>query len=243
MAILKHIETNTPLPPFFPYPRFFLDSSLPQTARLVYALLLDRATLSQKNGWTDESGAVFVIYTLKNLAETLRCDISSVKRALKQLVEAKLIRRERTAFSAPNRIFVSIPESAQTIAQNRTATEGGDAPEDSAEMPTMTVQGCATNQLILNQQNYNQRSGERNSRAQYGKYDNVLLAESEYAQLQSEFPDDYSHRIEDLSEYMAATGKGYKNHLATIRSWAKRETPKRLRYCHADYSLREDESL
>lgn len=240
---MKAIETNTPLPPFFPYPRFLLNSSLPQTARLVYVLLLDRATLSQKNGWTDESGAVFGIYTLKNLAETMRCDVSSVKRALKQLDEAKLIRRERTVFSAPSRIFVNIQKSAQAMEQNCTAIEGGDAPTDSAEMPTMIVQGCATNQLILNQQNYNQRSGERNSRAQYGKYDNVLLTESEYAQLQSEFPDDYSRRIEDLSEYMAATGKDYKNHLATIRSWAKWETLKSLRYSHADYSFQEGKSL
>ena len=240
---MKAIEANTPLPPFFPYPRFLLDSSLPQTARLAYALLLDRATLSQKNGWTDESDAVFVIYTLKNLAETLHCDVSSVKRALKQLDEAKLIRREHTVFSAPSRIFVNIPKSALTIAQNCTATDGRDAPADSAEMPTMTVQECAANQLILNQQNYNQQNGKRNSRAQYGKYDNVILTESEYAQLQSEFPDDYSRRIEDLSEYMAATGRDYKNHLAAIRSWAKREKPKRPRYSHADYSFREGESL
>ena len=41
--------------------------------------------------------------------------------------------------------------------------------------------------------------------------------------LKAEFPGDYEERIESLSEYMASTGKTYKNHLATIRSWSRRE--------------------
>ncbi|WP_243107212.1 hypothetical protein [Butyricicoccus sp. OF10-2] len=47
-------------------------------------------------------------------------------------------------------------------------------------------------------------------------------------------------RVERLSEYMASTGKSYKNHLATIRSWAKREKPK---YNPADYTFEEGDSL
>ena len=41
--------------------------------------------------------------------------------------------------------------------------------------------------------------------------------------LKSEFPDDWQNRIERLSEYIASSGKTYKNHLATIRSWAKKD--------------------
>ena len=44
--------------------------------------------------------------------------------------------------------------------------------------------------------------------------------------MKSEFPNDYQSRIERLSEYMASTGKIYKNHLATIRSWARRDGQK-----------------
>lgn len=56
----------------------------------------------------------------------------------------------------------------------------------------------------------------------FGKYKNVLLTDSEYGVLKSEFFD-YEKRIENLSEYIASTGRKYKNHLATIRSWAKKE--------------------
>ena len=63
-------------------------------------------------------------------------------------------------------------------------------------------------------------------RHKYGAYKNVLLSDEDYAKLQSEFPHDYSERIERLSEYIASKGTSYKNHLATIRSWARKDKPK-----------------
>lgn len=73
-----------------------------------------------------------------------------------------------------------------------------------------------------------------------GSYENVLLSDTEYGKLRQEFPGDYQMRVERLSEYMASTGRSYKNHLATIRSWAKREKPK---YNPADYTFKEGDSL
>ena len=65
----------------------------------------------------------------------------------------------------------------------------------------------------------------------YGTYQNVLLSDEEMEKLKSEFPFDWDERIERLSEYIASHGKVYKNFLATIRSWARKETntPKRGR--------------
>lgn len=74
----------------------------------------------------------------------------------------------------------------------------------------------------------------------YGSYENVLLSDTEYSKLRQEFPRDYQMRVERLSEYMASTGRSYKNHLATIRSWAKREKPK---YNPADYTFEEGDSI
>ena len=65
------------------------------------------------------------------------------------------------------------------------------------------------------------------TRHKYGEYKNVLLSDEEYAKLTSEFPADYEQRIERLSGYIASTGKSYKNHLATIRNWAKRDGDKK----------------
>ena len=63
------------------------------------------------------------------------------------------------------------------------------------------------------------------TRHKHGYYKNVMLTDEDYAKLQSEFPHDYTERIERLSEYMASTGKPYKNHLATIRNWARKDKP------------------
>lgn len=65
----------------------------------------------------------------------------------------------------------------------------------------------------------------KTTRHKYGLYENVLLSDEDYEKLKLEFPHDYSERIERLSEYIASTGKKYKNHLATIRTWARKDKP------------------
>lgn len=62
----------------------------------------------------------------------------------------------------------------------------------------------------------------KEKRHKYGAYNNVLLSDTDMEKLKTEFPD-WQERIERLSEYIASTGKSYKNHLATIRNWAKRD--------------------
>ena len=52
------MRADTRLPPYLPYPRFLLQADLTHTAKLLYALLLDRATLSQANGWLDEGARI-----------------------------------------------------------------------------------------------------------------------------------------------------------------------------------------
>lgn len=67
------------------------------------------------------------------------------------------------------------------------------------------------------------KESKREPRHKYGEYQNVLLSDSDMQKLQAEFPTDWEERVERLSSYMASTGKSYKNHLATIRNWARRD--------------------
>lgn len=60
-------------------------------------------------------------------------------------------------------------------------------------------------------------------RHKYGEYKNVLLSDKDFEKLREEFPADWQQRIESLSAYIASTGKTYKNHLATIKNWARRD--------------------
>lgn len=69
-----------------------------------------------------------------------------------------------------------------------------------------------------------EESPPKATRHKYGMYENVPLTDEDFQRLQEEFPNDYFERIERLSEYIASTGKKYKSHLATIRSWARKDT-------------------
>ena len=71
----------------------------------------------------------------------------------------------------------------------------------------------------------NKSISKKSPRHKHGEYQNVLLSDDDLDKLKSEFPSDWDQRIQRLSEYMASSGKSYKNHLATIRNWARRDKP------------------
>lgn len=76
----------------------------------------------------------------------------------------------------------------------------------------------------------------------YGEYENVILSTSDIEKLKSEFPD-WEQRIERLSEYVASTGKKYKSHLATIRSWARKDKEQKPKLQKATINASESERL
>lgn len=64
-------------------------------------------------------------------------------------------------------------------------------------------------------------------RHKYGLYNNVLLTDDDMEKLKEEYPTDYQERIDRLSEYIESKGAKYKNHLATIRAWDRRDKEKK----------------
>ena len=111
------MRADTRLPPYLPYPRFLLQADLTQTAKLLYALLLDRATLSQTNGWLDEGGRIYLVFPIEKIAAALDRSPMTVKNALSELENAGLIERRRSGFSKPNRIYVKLPSDGQKTFQ------------------------------------------------------------------------------------------------------------------------------
>lgn len=58
--------------------------NLSTDAKMLYGLLLDRMSLYQKNGWIDDKGRVYIIYTVENIIEALNC---GNKKAIQLLAE------------------------------------------------------------------------------------------------------------------------------------------------------------
>ena len=89
------MTAETELPAYLPYPRFLLKMDISHTAKLLYALLLDRSTLSQKNGWQDSEGRTYIVYPIAEIAEMLDKGCTTIKGALNELDAAGLLERRR----------------------------------------------------------------------------------------------------------------------------------------------------
>lgn len=106
---LRPYMKDTVLTGYFPVPNEVLKMGLPSTAVLVYGILLGRATLSQKTGYNDLEGRIYVVYPIEKIAETMGKGTTAVKRALKQLEQAGLIQRRRETGNSFNTIFLRFP--------------------------------------------------------------------------------------------------------------------------------------
>lgn len=174
---------ETDIPQYIKFPIFLLDMKLSHTAKLIYAVLLDRTNLSKVNGWIDEQGRVYIIYPVTSIAETLHKGVSVIKEGLSALDRAGLTERKRN-FSAPDTIYVKLPteglkadpqtagKPAISEPENRPAeglktdpqtagkpthTEPENQLSDSRKNGSMTAGKPATNQTNNNQTNRNKQ--------------------------------------------------------------------------------------
>ena len=79
---------------------------LSSDAKLLYGLLLDRVSLSQRNGWVDENGRIYVVFTLDNIMISLNCSDKTATKMLVELEKHGLIERKRQGQGKPVLIYV-----------------------------------------------------------------------------------------------------------------------------------------
>ena len=207
-------KKNTPLPPFIPLPRFMIASEHSINAKLLYGLLLNRTLLSQKSDWVSEDGNVYVIYTIKQMADDLNRSERTVKTALNELENAGLITRIRQGWNRANHIFLHLPDGVQISSP----PEGNICPMEVQKTSPCMGQNLPPSNTEQEYKNMIQtEKGE--IRRRYGQYQNVFLSEKQLAALEADYPDQYTAYIEKLSAYMEVNGKHYANHYATIRKW------------------------
>ena len=105
-------------------------------AKTLYGILLDRMNLSAKNGWLDEKGRVYIIFTIEEIMKALGCADNKATKLLNELEnKCGLIERKRQGLTKPNLIyvknFISGPSEQRIL--NR---ENHDS-----ESPEITIQG------------------------------------------------------------------------------------------------------
>ena len=88
--------------------------------KVAYTFLLNRFQLSRLNGWVNEDGAVFIIYTRRSLAEETQVSYRKIIEAMKELSAAGLIWEKRCGRGDANQIYLALVDHGQP--------KGGSAP-------------------------------------------------------------------------------------------------------------------
>lgn len=96
---------------YYQIPQELFDNSLYKDilhsdSKILYAFIIDRLTLSQKNNWIDSENNIYLIFTRQEVQNKLGLSEKTVIKAFKQLVEAILIFEKRQGLGKPNLIYV-----------------------------------------------------------------------------------------------------------------------------------------
>ena len=86
-------------------------------ARTLYGILLDRMSLSAKNGWLDEQGRVYIIYTVREVQESLCCGEHKAVKLFRELEDIDLIERKPRCWTGQTSYlvaFLRLAKSAST---------------------------------------------------------------------------------------------------------------------------------
>lgn len=110
---------------FYRLPKFLFSDEykniLSTDAKLLYALLLDRSSLSLSNGWLDSEGRVFIYFTVEEAADILGFGRDKIIRHFKQLEKSGLIERRRCGINRASVIYVNTDIELPDVANSDVA--------------------------------------------------------------------------------------------------------------------------
>ena len=221
---------------------------------VIYSNILLKLYLkSLKNGGKlqlDEN----IPYTAQMIATITRQQVGTVERALKIFMKLGLVEPLQSGALYMSNIELLIGQSSTEGERKRRARlalqEQKALPQTGADKcPPYRADICPPEIEIEKEIDIEiEKEGERKTGQAparcHGRYENVLLSDTELSELQAELPDKWEFYIDRLSGYIASTGKKYQNHAATIRRWAAADTagcaPKQG---IPDYTYKEGQSL
>ena len=135
---------------FYRVPRLLIKDErfkgLSSDAKLLYGLMLDRMSLSMKNGWLDDENRAYIIYTIDNIREDLGCSKEKAVKVLAELDKAKgigLVEKIRRGLGKPDIIYVKnfiIDEGRKEPCNTDVSTEVGKTDFKRSEKPTSRSQ-------------------------------------------------------------------------------------------------------
>jgi hypothetical protein len=111
--------TESPAASYIPLPRFLLADEdlkdISNDAKVLYALLLDRASISRKNSYIDPDGTIRVYFTVEETQKKLHRSRQCVTRIFRELEYTGLICRKKQGLGKPSVITLNYPDDAHLI--------------------------------------------------------------------------------------------------------------------------------
>lgn len=179
-------------------------------AKLLYGILLDRMNLSARNGWFDEAGRVYIIFTIEEIKESLGC---AEKKAVKLLDElekkAELIERKRQGLGKPNLIYVKNFISGSVERQFLNCQNDNSATFQNTIQDLSKAQGNNTDIKNTDLSDTNSifpsgNCGKENGNEEYQQYYQYFYEQLGMEYLQKDYPYDVD-RLENILELVVET--------------------------------------
>ena len=119
MKKYRKYTTESPAASYIPLPRFLLADEdlkdISNDAKVLYALLLDRASVSRKNSYIDPDGTIRVYFTVEETQKKLHRSRQCVTRIFRELEYTGLICRKKQGLGKPSVITLNYPDDAHLI--------------------------------------------------------------------------------------------------------------------------------
>jgi len=198
-------------------------SGLSLESIVLYSMMLNRISLSFRNGWIDENSRVYIYFTLDEVMKKLRCKTDKAVRIMAELDAVKgigLIERKRQGLGKPTIIYV---KNFMSIFKNQ---ELENMEVQTSEKSNSGTRKNRNQDCYKSESNYIdisepdlRKNDMRSDTSLFGLFENVILTQEDYEELSRTIVEDLDGLIDRLSAYMTSTGKTYKNHKATLLSW------------------------
>ena len=179
-------------------------------AKLLYGILLDRMNLSARNGWLDEEGRVYIIFTIEEIKGALGC---AEKKAVKLLDELEkkcgLIERKRQGLGKPNLIYVKnfISGSVERQFLNCQKDNSGVVKNTIQELSKAQGNNTDIKNTDLSDTNSifpSENCGKENGNEEYQQYYQYFYEQLGMEYLQKDYPYDVD-RLENILELVVET--------------------------------------
>lgn len=172
---------------------------LSSDAKILYSLLLNRTSLSAKNGWIDDNGDIYIIYTIEQIMEDLNCWEKRATKAMKELKDIGLVESIRRGLGKPNILYVTNfatelkyqkpYETKNEKKHEKTPVESLNCQNDNSRLVETTNQELSKEQfktcqndnvVILTNSNTNFRNIESKSESKSAKPEKVIHKNDDY---------------------------------------------------------------